>query len=137
MKFILTLQLLALSLSTLPAKAFFENVKQATALSACDMSTTSCSGTGQDVYYFDTISIQAVFSGTPVGTFKLQISNDAVNAAASVTNWSDYTGSSTSISAAGDYVWNLSSAGYRWVRVVYTKISGTGTANAYLTAKGN
>src|ERR1700677_860990 len=61
-------------------------------------------------------SIQAVMSGAPVGTLKLQISNDPVdvpmndnqgtdnpdyNPAVNVVNWSDYTGSTYAVTTAG------------------------------------
>ena len=76
-------------------------------------------------------SIQVVFTGsTPNGTFKLQASNDkGANdyriASASVTNWTDISGSSQGITAAGDHMWNVQNCGYRWVRVVWTDSSST------------
>lgn len=93
-------------------------------------------------------SISAIFSGSPVGTFKLQISNDIVpvnpsatnpvgsDPAGAVVNWTDYTGSSQAISASGDFTWNLLDIGYRWIRLVYTRSSGSGTLNVYSTTKG-
>jgi len=80
-------------------------------------------------------SIQLIFSGSPVGSFKLQASNDAgrisansePNQYAAVTNWTDILGSSQSITASGDHTWTGKGAGYLWVRVVYTRVSGTGT----------
>lgn len=73
--------------------------------------------------------VQAVFTGSPVGSIKLQISNDS-------SNWTDYTGSATSISAAGDVAWNLSNIGYRYLRVVYTRTSGTGSLSVTVSGKG-
>lgn len=80
-------------------------------------------------------SIQLVFTGTPVGTFKLQGSNDEgqINASGSsqqytgVSNWTDIVDSSVSVSAAGNVMWNVENAGYLWVRVVYTRGSSTGS----------
>lgn len=97
---------------------------------------------GVDLNQIPLFSIQAVFTGSPVGTLKLQISNDIVNPistgqqAAEVVNWTDYTGSSTAVSGAGNFVWNCLESGYRWVRLVYTPASGTGTLNATLSGKG-
>lgn len=90
-------------------------------------------------------SIQLVFTGTPVGEFKLQGSNDAGSPNASqqphlydgVSNWSDITSSVQAVSAAGDVLYNLSNLGYNFIRVVYTRTSGTGSLTvARLNTKG-
>lgn len=82
-------------------------------------------------------SIQGVWTGggSPTGTFKVQVSNDQVNDGASVTNWSDYPSSSIAITTDGDLIYNISNLGYRWVRLVYTRTSGTGTLNAKAVLK--
>lgn len=80
-------------------------------------------------------SIQIFFSGTPGGNFKLQMSNDFGNVQAPVEadrdfkidNWTDIADSALTVSAAGDVAWNYRDAGYRWVRVVWTQTSGSGT----------
>lgn len=90
-------------------------------------------------------NIQLVFSGTPNGSFKLQCSNEPGRPSATqesertsnITNWTDITGSSQSISAAGDHSWDGQNAGYLWVRVVYTRNSGTGSlTSARFCTKG-
>jgi len=94
-------------------------------------------------------SIQAEWTGaTATGTLKLQISNDLVavassntnpagpDPAANVINWSDYTGSTTTVSGPGNFTWNMVYVGYRWLRLVYTAGSGTGTLNATFSGKG-
>lgn len=103
----------------------------------------SINSIGVDLQQLNLNSIQAVFTGSPVGTLSIQVSNDNVavaagaNPAANVVNWSDYTGSSSAVSGAGNLTYNLTFAGYRWVRLVYTRSSGTGTLNATFTGKGN
>lgn len=72
-------------------------------------------------------SIQVVFTGTPVGEFKLQGSLDA----GTPSNWTDITGSAESVTEAGDILWNAQGVGYRWVRLVYTSTSGSGTLTIY------
>jgi hypothetical protein len=81
-------------------------------------------------------SIQLVFTGTPDGVFKLQLSNDDGNPTASresdrdyeVVNWTDIGGSSQIISAAGDLSYQVENAGYRWVRLVWEATSaGSGS----------
>ncbi len=84
--------------------------------------------------------IQAVFTGTPNGTFKLQVSTthkqDAQGNIITEGTWTDYTGSSQAIVAAGDFAWNLSTTPYPFVRLVYTRSSGTGTLNVTINGKG-
>ncbi len=87
-------------------------------------------------------SIQLVFTGTPAGNFKLQISDDKgqPNAAAEaqkyvdVTNWTDLADSSVTIAAAGNVAYNLQNVGFEWVRVVWTA-TGAGTAPVLTTAR--
>ena len=88
-------------------------------------------------------SIQAVFTGAPVGSLKLQISNDDVpvgaagqDPAVNVANWVDYTGSASAVASAGNFMWIVSEGGYQWVRVVYTFTSGTGSLNIVYNGKG-
>lgn len=112
-------------------------------LTAGDLSQATVTSNGIDLQQLYVASIQAVYTGSPVGTFVVQVSNDIVkidpsvaNQAANVVNWIDYSGSSLAISAAGSNMWNLTDMGYRWVRLKYTKTSGTGAVTAIFTAKG-
>lgn len=111
-------------------------------LTACDMSTTSCISKGIDLNQLNLASMQAYYTGSPVGTLKVQVSTDNVpvglgsDPASNVTHWTDYTGSSVAISAAGNELYNMSFIGYRWARLIYTKTSGTGSISAVLTGKG-
>jgi len=78
-------------------------------------------------------SIQVVFTGSPNGAFKLQASNDkGANdfkiASASVTNWTDISSTSTNITTAGNLMYNIENAGYRWVRLVWTDSSSSTAA---------
>lgn len=79
-------------------------------------------------------SIQLAFTGSPVGSFVLQASNDPGQPdgglspqATGVTHWTTIADTSASVSAAGDIMWNIENAGYTWVRVAYTADSGTGS----------
>ena len=88
-------------------------------------------------------SVQAVWTGggSPNGTFTVEVSNDDVakasgaDEAANVTNWSTYPSSAIAITTDGDLSYNLANFGYRWVRIKYTRTSGTGTINATLVTK--
>lgn len=100
-----------------------------------------------------TYTVQVVLAGatTPVATLKLQGSNDSLddpNGNAIRTGvegiplgsgmvWTDIAGSSVSVSANGNWVWNAADVGYEWVRVVYTYSSGTGgTLTGRIKCKG-
>lgn len=90
-------------------------------------------------------SIQLVFTGSPVGSFKLQASCDAGSPNASqqatlatgVSNWTDIASSSQAVSAAGNITWDVQNSGYNFVRVVWTYSSGSGTiTSARINTKG-
>lgn len=99
---------------------------------------------GIDVNQMVAGSIQAVWTGaTADGTIGLEVSNDIVpvgptqaNSSANVVNWSTYTGSTQTVAGDGNFLWNMNLMGFRWVRLVYTFSSGTGTLNATFVAKG-
>ena len=95
--------------------------------------------------HIDNYSIQLVFTGTPIGTFTLQASNDVGNLpngtgiqsdqVARLINWTTIPDSAQAITGAGDHMYNYRNAGYNWIRVVYTATSSTGTltsARAYV-----
>jgi hypothetical protein len=94
-----------------------------------DMSQASITSSVLDMSNYVLASIQAVFTGSPVGVFKIQRSNDKVT-------FSDDASSVLSISSSGDWVWEIASVGSRYARLVYTKTSGTGTLNVVANEKG-
>lgn len=75
-------------------------------------------------YYRPGFSIHLVYTGAPVGSLKLQASNDGAT-------WEDVASSTVAVSAASSTLYNLADQYYRLVRVVYTRTSGTGTINGY------
>lgn len=128
----------------LPIFTWAANFTPAAMMTNVSMAASSNS-IGVDVNQLNLMSIQAYWpsTGTPVGTLKVQVSNDRVSVsttsdpAANVVNWTDYTGSTTTVNGAGDVLYNMTFAGYRWARLVYTRTSGTGTLNASFSGKGN
>lgn len=81
-------------------------------------------------------SIQAVYTGTPTGTFKLQCSVDANSGNINPVNWTDIANTPFVVASAGSFTWNVYDVMYNWVRLVYTDASG-GTSTAVLTATYN
>jgi hypothetical protein len=86
-------------------------------------------------------AIQAVYTGVPTGTLKLQASVDAFKYANDAqpqvpVNWVDIADSAFPVSSAGIYTWNYNGAFYTFVRLVYTDASG-GASTAKLTATIN
>lgn len=112
---------------------------QVNIITAGDMSQATVTSSAIDVGFYDVVSIQNIYTGAPVGTLKLQVSNKFVanSTCATIANadWSDISGSSYAIAAAGDVVYNLANISYKCLRAVYTKTSGTGVLNAILATK--
>lgn len=67
------------------------------------------------------VCVQIAWTGTTDGTVKLQVSNDN-------SQWDDLTGINTSTGgSAGTDAWNISTIGFAFMKLVYTRSSGTGT----------
>ncbi len=75
-------------------------------------------------------SIQATWTGAPVGTVKAQGSNNIP-----LLGWTDITDSISAVAGPGTYLLNVERPSYSSVQFVYTFTSGSGTMNAVLNAK--
>jgi len=82
-----------------------------------------------DLSKIDGYAIYASWTGSPVGSIKIRT---AVNDS----NFVDYPGSSTSVNGAGEALWEITTAFYDRVQVVYTRTSGSGTLNIQINGKG-
>ncbi len=89
-------------------------------------------------------AIQIFFTGTPTGTFSLNVSSDPVAQATATgnytgsitapTHWSPLSNSSFTVAAAGSVMWNYEAIpGYNWVQIVYTDGS-SGASTATITS---
>lgn len=86
-------------------------------------------------------SIQLLFTGAPLGVFRLRCSNDReqnVEGAQGVQNFTLIAGSTQTIDEAGDHTWTVYNAGYRWVQVQWiAAIGSTGSLeSARINGKG-
>ena len=81
-----------------------------------------------------TYNVHATFTGSPVGSIKLQGSNNPT-----LLGWIDITGPGvttvTPVTSSGTYMVNVEFAGYSQVQLIYTATSGTGTLYAQINAK--
>lgn len=71
--------------------------------------------------------MEMAWTGTVAGTFKLQESNSKVV-------WTDITGADFTVTNDGNGSFSLTTENlHSYIRVVWTRTSGTGTVDAYLT----
>ena len=89
--------------------------------------------------FLNDIAVQMVFTGTPTGTFTLEGSIDHAEQNGVVTNAGTWTtialDAMPASGAAGNILVNLTNIAFPWIRIVYTRVSSTGTLNAYISAK--
>lgn len=88
------------------------------------------------------VAIQAEFSGAPVGTVSLQGSCDdgrldnTTGLGTAIVNWVTIVGSPTAVSGAGPVTWNYNGVFYKWIRVQYIAVSGSGNVTVTVNTKG-
>lgn len=110
-------------------------------ITAGDMSTASITSSVTNIQFLDNIGIQLDFTGTPTGTFQVQVSaNHAQDEFGNVTvpgSWIPITLSpSPAASGSADSIYiDINQTSAPWIRVVYTRGSGTGVLNGYITGK--
>lgn len=94
----------------------------------------SVNGTAVTVGNVETLNLQVVVSSCSscAGVFKLQASNAASPATA---DWTDIDGTQQTLSADGNFMWNLQRPGYKKLRLVYTRTAGSATANGNIVSK--
>lgn len=86
------------------------------------------------------VSAQAVATGSPSATVKLQVSNDQPQGSGmntggfTPTNWSDLVGSSVSVNSATTFLIPSVEVCYRWIRVSVVG-GGTGTLQVRLQSQ--
>jgi hypothetical protein len=110
---------------------------------AGDMSLASITSDTINLENILYLAVQAIWTGTPTGTIKLQGSCDTGKTIAgnldgvSVTNWTDITSATLAPSgAAGSGFIEIKETGIKWARLVYTRSGGSGSLTARFNAKG-
>lgn len=88
-----------------------------------------------NIEFLDNIAIQLNFTGTGVGTFAVEVSLDHETNTAGTFVAIDLSPAPAAVGSADSIFLDLNQLGARWIRVTYTSTSGTGTLNAFLTAK--
>lgn len=95
-----------------------------------------------NIQYTDNCAIQLNFTGTPVGIFSVEGSVDhAVNAMTGVQTvaglWIPVTLDPIPVASgsSGQILIDMKELSFPWIRVVYTRTSGTGTLNGFISAK--
>lgn len=104
----------------------------------------SITGTPIIIQYEDSVAVQLNFTGSPVGTFQVQGSLDYVPPQTNYTdqptatgNWVNLTLSPvpTAAGAPDNILIDLFALSFPFIRIVYTRTSGTGTLDAYVSCK--
>lgn len=75
------------------------------------------------------LAVQAIYTGSPVGTLKIQYSLDKIN-------WSDLPNSGEGVNGAGNTIWNISDHAVLYARVTYARQTGTGILTLKAYGKG-
>lgn len=94
-----------------------------------------------NIEFCDNIGFQFHFTGTPVGTFQIQVSanyeQDSLGNVTNVGNWIDLVLSGTPVAAgAPDEIYvDVTQISAPWIRAHYTFTSGTGTLQAWVVGK--
>lgn len=100
-----------------------------------DMSTASLTSNVTPIQWEDNVGIQVTWSGSPVGTFAVQVSLDQINWATLPTSVFNGTYPVPGTTTSPGYL-DLNQLSASYIRLVYTRGSGSGTLNALLVAKG-
>lgn len=119
-------------------------------ISSGNMSVSSLTSLVTSIQYLDDVGIQFTWSGSPTGTFAVEVSADyAVDINGNVTNsgnwvpltftyWSGtafVTAFSIPSSVGSPIYLDLALLSAPYIRAVYTKSAGSGTLQAVITAK--
>lgn len=100
------------------------------AMSNTDMST-SLSSAVTNIKYMDNIAIQLAFTGTPTGTFLVQLNLDSTSV------WAALPLSPVPVAQGGPdlIILDLNQLSAEFIQVIYNRTSGSGTIAGWISAK--
>lgn len=117
------------------------NLRQYRTITDGNMGSATLTSLVTNIQRLDNIGIQINFAGTPTGTFDVQVSadyaQDEFGNVTNVGNWIslDLTPSPAASGSASQIYIDIAGLSAPWIRVKYTRTSGTGTLNTYVTGK--
>lgn len=118
------------------------NLRKFKNISSGDMSAASITSLVTNIQWLDNVGIQLNWTGTsPVGTVSVEVSadyeQDDQGNVTNAGNWVAITLSPTpSVSGnSGSIYLDLNQLSAPWIRTKYTKVSGIGTLNSFITGK--
>jgi len=117
------------------------NLKQYQLVKNGDMSQASITSPVTNIANLDNIGIQLNFTGSPTGTFQIQISadynQDYQGNVENPGNWVPMVFSTPPVASgsAGSVYLDIAELSAPWIRVVYVRASGSGSLQAWITGK--
>jgi hypothetical protein len=99
--------------------------------------TSTISSPITEIRGFDDVYYEMQFTGTPTGTFSVQVSSsyDPITNPNAVFITIPLSPTPIATGTAGSIGIDINLEGSQWIQLVYTNTSGTGTLNAYVSGK--
>lgn len=92
-----------------------------------------------NIQFLDNIGYQLNITGTPTGTFSVEVSADyAQDNNGNVTNagrWIELTSGGVTTGSPTEIYFDLNQLSAPWIRVTYAESGGTGTVDGFITGK--
>jgi hypothetical protein len=110
-------------------------------ITAGNMSASSITSLATNIQYLDNICLEMVFTGSPTGTFSVQGSvdyqQDANGNVTNTGNWVPITLSPAPVASgsAGSILIDMNQLSFPYIRVVYTRTSGSGSLTVNIGGK--
>jgi hypothetical protein len=99
--------------------------------------TTTISSQITEIRGFDNVYYEAQFTGTPTGSFTVQVSSsyDPLTNPNAIFIPLPLSPSPVASGTSGQIGIDINLEGSQWIQLTYTNASGTGTLNAYISGK--
>lgn len=99
--------------------------------------TSSITSQITEIRGFDNIAYEIDFSGTPTGTFQVEVSNsyDPITNPNATFVILVLSPAPVAAGSSGVIGIDINQSGFKYIKLVYTNISGSGTLNAFISGK--